>query len=130
MLLCRGYKIQFHIVNEESPNGIPVLHANELVPFGEYAPSDPSHASKASQPISFQLSFQNDSIPAYVLTDDSVLFATALKKNVKYSVVTIAYSKSKEQSVSDFILFQHDIVCLNYMIVCFRMRTLPIFCIV
>ncbi len=98
----RGYKIQFHVVKEETPTGVPILHKNELVPFGESAPTDPSHASKASQPVSFQLSFGNIFVPTYVLTDNSALFATAFKKNIKYSVVMIAFSKSEEQSVSDF----------------------------
>ncbi|XP_064382504.1 uncharacterized protein LOC135331315 isoform X2 [Halichondria panicea] len=91
-----GYKIQFHVVNEEDPNGIPIIPEHWIFSFGEGALPNPIVVSKAHGPRSFQLSFSYDSLPPYILTDQEI-FASALKNNVKYSVVTIAYSKNKQQ---------------------------------
>ena len=84
---------------DEAPDGTPIVHEERLVPFGEFAPPSQTAAMNAYGPKSFQLSFGNDSLPRYIYTDHELL-AGALKNNVKYSIVTIAFSKSKKQMVS------------------------------
>ena len=92
--------MQFHVSNEQTPDGAPIINDDMMVPFGKFSPASQHVAVVSTVPKSFQLTFSNGDLPPSIGIDSGLLMG-ALKNKAMYSAVTIAYSKNKRQMVRD-----------------------------
>ena len=88
--ICSGYEVQFHMVDEKTPyaDGLPRILPKFLKSSGPLTSLE--KALENPKPVSFYIPYEI--IPENITIGDELL-GGALKNGVKYTIVTVVYTK-------------------------------------
>lgn len=91
-LFCRGYRVQFHVIETSFLGDVAAIDREFTHPFGKFSPSSVEYAQVSPKALTFQIPYKGNYLPSYIQIGSDLL-SGALKNGVLYRVITVAYTK-------------------------------------